>query len=313
MEFSELRDNLLGLYEAGAHAEAADLIVKVAAQHPEHADELGYWRLCLASLLGDRQLALRILSEAVADGRWFSIRMLRQDPDLAPLQGTPEFERLVAACEALRDAAQAKAERGRLTILPKAASPTARPPLLVALHGNGSAPASELDRWTSATDKGWLVALPQSTQVETPSGFSWWDRGWAVREAVHHVLEVVKEHDVDPDRMVLGGFSAGAGLAVRLALGTELAARGFIAVVPALASPQEIRSLLPSRGQARLRGYFVVGDRDQRARALAQALKSMLESSDIPCRLEMHPNVGHSYPASFQQSLERALDFILDA
>ncbi|MDA8344107.1 MAG: dienelactone hydrolase family protein [Thermaerobacter sp.] len=211
----------------------------------------------------------------------------------------------------MRNAAQAMAEFRRLTIMPKVTSPTAKLPFLIALHGNGSRAKSELGYWTPATEKGWLLTLPQSTQVETPNGFSWWDRNWAVREALHHIDEVTSEHPVDSDRMVIGGFSAGAGLAIRLALGGELTARGFIAVAPALQTPEEIRSLLKANVPNQLRGYLIVGDRDQRASTLAQTAKSLFGEYGIPCELETHPNMGHSYPHTFHRSLNRALEFIM--
>jgi predicted esterase len=247
----------------------------------------------------------------VTDGQWFSTRMLRQDPDLASLQGIPEFERLVSACEELRSAAQAKAESRRLTVVPEATSPLAKLPLLIALHGNGSNASAELDHWAAAAASGWLLMLPQSTQVETPDGYSWWDRDWAVREALRHIGEVTSQHPVDPSRIVVGGFSAGAGLAIRLALGGEPRARGFIAVAPALLTPEEIGSLLAAKVPSGLRGYLLVGDRDGRSGALAQAARSLLESHGVPCRLETHADMGHSYPGAFRESLDRAFEFIL--
>ncbi len=311
MDFASVREQLYELYHAGSHAEAADLVTQEAAKHPQHANELGYWRLCLANLLGDRQLALQILTDAVADGRWYSLRMLRQDPDLATLQGDPEFERLVEACEGLRNAAQETVEARRLTVVPHKASPTTALPLLVALHGNGSRAEAERTHWLSATKQGWLLTLPQSSQVETPDGFSWWDRDWAVREVLRHVDEVAAERLVQPDRIVIGGFSAGAGLAMRLALGGELAARGFIAVAPALQRPEEIRSLLQANVPARLRGYLIVGGQDQRSCELAQTAKSLLESYGIPCELETHPKMGHTFPRAFRPILDRALRCIM--
>ncbi len=61
MTFPDFREKLYGLYYAEAHAEAVNLILQEAAKHPAHANELGYWPLCLANLLGDQQLALQIL------------------------------------------------------------------------------------------------------------------------------------------------------------------------------------------------------------------------------------------------------------
>ncbi len=50
-----------------------------------------YWQACIASLLGDRERAMALLSEAYARGRLFSV-LLHRDMDLEPLHDYPPFE-----------------------------------------------------------------------------------------------------------------------------------------------------------------------------------------------------------------------------
>jgi hypothetical protein len=50
-----------------------------------------YWQACIASLLGDRQRAMALLSEAYARGRLFSV-FLHRDMDLEPLHDYPPFQ-----------------------------------------------------------------------------------------------------------------------------------------------------------------------------------------------------------------------------
>ena len=66
--------------------------------------------------------------------------------------------------------------------------------------------------------------------------------------------------------------------------------------------------------QARgLRGYLVVGEQDVSCYEGTQALAELLRSRDISCELEVHPNLGHDFPSEFEQSLARALEFVLQA
>jgi tetratricopeptide (TPR) repeat protein len=50
-----------------------------------------YWQACIASLLGDRERAMALLSEAYARGRLFSVG-LHRDMDLEPLHDYPPFQ-----------------------------------------------------------------------------------------------------------------------------------------------------------------------------------------------------------------------------
>lgn len=307
MTLTEFRELLHELYDRGEYAAAMEAIARDARRFSEARSDIAYWRLCLANLLGDREEALRVLEDEVAEGRWFSLRMLRRDRDLATLQGDPDFERLVAASQELWDAAQAAA-RPLSMFLPPEGREERGAPLLAVPHGNGGTAGAELGHWRCAAGAGWALLLPQSTEVETPGGYSWWDADRGAREVWGHVRQEVSNRLLDRERIVIGGFSAGAGLAMRLALSGTIAMRGFIAVAPALLSPAEIRSFLERAPQG-LRGYIVAGNRDRDASSLAQAARSLLREGGISCEMETH-SMGHSYPGDFCQSLSRALEFV---
>ena len=46
------------------------------------------------------------------------------------------------------------------------------------------------DRWGPAVSRGWLLGLPQSSQVAGPDMFVWDEREWAAREVQAHSLSV---------------------------------------------------------------------------------------------------------------------------
>src|SRR5262249_3516399 len=99
------------LCDEGAYAEAYALVTREAGRFPEWAQGSYYnWRMCTACLMGERDLALRIFGEALAAGHWYDEVGLREDTDLAALQGLPEFERLVAISLERRDQALAQAK-----------------------------------------------------------------------------------------------------------------------------------------------------------------------------------------------------------
>jgi predicted esterase len=318
LTFADLERQLYQLYQNSKYAQALDLATREASRFPTEAWLVAYWRICLASLVGEMALALQLLEEALAAGLWYAEAQLREDPDLQPLQGLPEFEQLVEVCRKRQAEAQAQAAPALITLQPEdQCQARLQPcPLLLALHGNYRTAEDSVGFWRSAVSNGWLLALPQSCQVGGPDGYIWNDQDWAVREIQEHVATLCEQYAVDPDRVVVAGFSRGGGLAIWLALSGTIEARGFMAVGPGGPYMREPDKWVPlievSQGRG-LRGYMVVGEQDIFCYESTQALAAMLRSRDIPCELEVHPNLGHDFPSEFQQSLTRALEFILQA
>ena len=318
LTFSDLERQSYQLYQKGEYAQALDLATREASRFPTEAWLVTYWRICLASLLGEMALALQLLEEALAAGLWYAETQLREDSDLQPLQGLPEFEQLVEVCRKRQAEAQAQAAPALITLQPEdQCQASLQPcPLLLALHGNYRTAEDSVGFWRSAVSNGWLLALPQSCQVGGSDGYIWNDQDWAVREIQEHVATLCEQYAVDPDRVVVAGFSRGGGLAIWLALSGTIEARGFMAVGPGGPYMREPDKWVPlievSQGRG-LRGYMVVGEQDIFCYESTQALAAMLRSRDIPCELEVHPNLGHDFPPEFQQSLTRALEFILQA
>jgi predicted esterase len=188
--------------------------------------------------------------------------------------------------------------------------------LLLAFHGNNRNAEGSVGFWRSAVSKGWLLALPQSSQVRGPDGYIWNDQDRAVREIQEHVAMLCGQYAIDPDRVVVAGFSLGGELAIWLAMSGTIQARGFIAVGPGgpyMNEPDKWVPLIEASQARGLRGYMIIGEQDVFCYEGTQALASMLQSRDVPCELEVHPNLGHDFPHDFQQNLPRALEFVLQA
>jgi hypothetical protein len=73
------------------YAEALDLITREAHAFSKYAQKVVYyWRMTTACRLNKKDLALRLLKEAVQAGYWYA--GLETDPDFQLLYGDAEFE-----------------------------------------------------------------------------------------------------------------------------------------------------------------------------------------------------------------------------
>jgi len=310
MTFAEFRSSVFQHYFAGRYAQALAVLDQHAGNFPDQQGPILNWRACVQALTGQTDQALNTLQMAVDRGIWYEPQQLRSDTDLAALQGHPYFERIVAYCAEQYNLAKLAA-RPELRIIPPAED-TPRPhPLLLAIHGRSSNAAETAAYWQALAGQGWLVALPQSSQVTQMDGYGWDDLDLAESELVAHLEHLRAEHPIDPNRIILGGFSQGGGLAVYLTVGGKLRTRGFIAVAPYLRSVDFLMDTDFPSLPLQPRGWMITGGLDQDG-GLFQKIETLLQKQNIPYQRKNYPDLGHEYPPDFATTWEQALEFILE-
>jgi phospholipase/carboxylesterase len=122
------------------------------------------------------------------------------------------------------------------------ASPFARPPLLLLLHGIG-ADENDLFGLAPRLDPRFLIVSARAPYLARPMGYAWYAIDWATtpptidpaeveasREALSEFIrEVCDAHGADPARVWLYGFSQGAVMSFALALARPDLVRGLVA------------------------------------------------------------------------------------
>jgi predicted esterase len=304
-EFSKASKPLFQFYEEGRFEDALAVAERLAPAYPAFAVKTYYWRICLLSVTGRQAEALRLFEEALANGIWWFEGQLRSDPDLKSLQGNEEFERLILLSNEKTMNAQQIARPELFTYVPDGTGPF---PLLVVLHARGSSPEFDVHFWKSVVKHGWFLAMPQSSQLASPMAYLWDDREKALAEIAGHVDSLIERRPVDPDRIVIAGFSQGAARAMQIVMGAVVKARGFLAVVPGTVEDGELDGWSASAGT---RDVLISGGRDPR-QDFFQKVKELFEAKLIPLMFRHYPEMGHDFPDDFEDILEKGLNFILN-
>ena len=304
---AEIEEQYHQLVGCGDYAQALDLADRTAPLFPPHAQRIVYyWRFRLAALLGQKEKALQLLNEALNIGYWYV--GLDEDADFALLQGDPTFIQVVTTSVARRAAAIANAQQLITTLPPQQGTPPY--PLLLAFHGNNSTVAEFQRHWHAAAEQGWLVGLPQSSQAYGPDAFSWLDWEWSLQEGQQAYDRLCTDYPVDRQRVVLAGFSMGAGLAAFLGASGKVDITGMILVAPFVSDVQNLIPHLETRPRHNLRVFLVASERDEYCRSIAVQMADLFPQYGIPCKLKVYPDLGHSFPPPFEQELTEALAFI---
>ena len=305
-DFFKQSEQMFSLYAERKFKEALAVVDQLSLAFPAEAAKTDFWRICLLSVSGDEQGALDAMMLAIGRGSWWSEQQLRSDSDLASLQGDSRFESMVEVCKMQQHNAAANAKPDLMVLKPKGNGPF---PLLIALHGRSSSPEQDVSFWESAVDQGWMVAMPQSSQPGSPNSYVWDDETRAMIEINAHYLSLMKHFPIERGHILLGGFSQGAVMAMLLAIDGLVRVRGVIAVSPGGFGLARLEPTIKATHIRRLSTYLVIGGRDIDYTRI-KTIPKTLSDAEFACKLEEYPDMGHSFPADFDQTLKRAFEFI---
>jgi predicted esterase len=312
--FQELAEQIYQHFTKQTYAEGLSLVTEKLPDYPEEFAHLNYLRICLAARLENFVVANKILESTLASGIWYSEVLLRQSPSLAALQGQEEFERLAEISQKLRQADGA--DIPLLVARPQDACLPGEPgcPALFFLHGNMDTAQNNFKQWAHLSASGWLVITPQSSQGMWTGSYMWADYPTTWKEFEHHYTNVSSQYSLDTSKLLIGGFSMGAEMALTMALKGGFPAKGFILLGPGGPLLNEVKEWQPMIDRSRakgLRGVIWMGAADETIpRDNVQKLADMLNTAGIPTLLETFPALGHAYPPDFEAVAGRAINFI---
>lgn len=307
-EYSELFDAVVRLREQGQVNEALALMEAEGPRFPKQTAFVHLWRMSLSVTLGRPDHAIQALDEALAAGCRYPAPMLRDWPAIAPLRDIVEFERLMHIAAMRYDAELTASHPTLIVELPQVVAPAAGLPLMVALHGNNDTAAGTVPFWRPATAQGFVLAVPGSAEISlSPGLFVWNDADRAHADVLGHVERIAREQRIDPSRIVLGGFSAGAWRALQLAYSPAMRARAAIAVGPWI----PLKEVDPLASACPVRTFIAVGDHDKSGYEGSLALAERLRAQGVAVEAEVIPGYGHAYPSRWDALLGKALDFAL--
>ena len=307
--FVDLAVRVRALSASGEVASALRVLEKDRPLYPRQAGQIYLMEAELMARRGDGPAALAPLEQALAEGCRYKKEWLLSNKALAPLADLPAMRSLIERSQRAYDEAAASAKPHLMFAMPDTLPDAFGFPLLMVLHGNNSNAKRTAERWSGMADRGWVVAVPQSSEIgATPDAYTWNDRERVATELDLHFDRVKRATEVDASRVILAGFSMGGAQAIALALAKRFMVRGVVAIAPWLPNIVEATTLAETASKM-LRAYVVMGDGDPSV-AAARELVAMLQGRAMRAKLDERPGLGHDYPEDMDATLVAALDFV---
>ena len=324
LTMNELQKQAFEYYHAQQYAEMSNLLTREMDVFPVEALSIYYnWQMCAAALQGKVHQALTYFQMAVDAGCWYGRHALVDDPDLAALHGNPEFERLAQISQDRLSEAQANASPVLKVFPPQNAESDLDAgigyPWLMLLHGNSSNLLPHnldllLTNLQPASDRGWLIALPQSSQLLNKDSYVWNDLDWSINEIQGHLETIGTEYPVMPAHGILSGYSMGGGLALYMALTGMLpdpfAVRSVTVAAPWWGNIEELEAAIAAGGADHLRIAMIVSQNDVDCHRVAVAVAKALKLRGLSAALVVTDEPDHRFPEGFRDLLTVELNAV---
>ena len=306
--YPEMRGVVVDLYGQGRYAEAAAILAGAVPRYPDQVMANTFNLALMFASQGNGEEAARALEDGYRRGIFYS----KWAFDGAPwdtLAGSAAFAEAVARNDEIIAEAQAAATMKLEVAVPAGYTPDRTYPLFIALHGGGENLEQFRPHWTSPRLRNeFIVAYVQSSQVAGPDGYHWQDEAITRRELSAAYREITAKYQIDPRRVLIGGFSSGGYGTLVTTFEDALPVSGFVILcpeVPADPSPEAVEKAV--RGG--IRGSLLTTERDRRLERQRDYVAG-LTAQGLDVRLVVTPDIGHWYPENLEELIDGALEHI---
>ena len=310
-DYAEMRQRVGELFQERDLTEATRVLEWGLTHFPDHLLANAYNLATCHAFLEQPEAAVRALEYGLDHGCWYGTWDFEADV-WAHIKDMDAFQAVRERSEAQLQRAQEQAKPELTVVTPKDYDPSKSYPFFLALHGGGETVADFRPQWISPRlESEFIIAYPQSSRVVSMTGFSWMgnDRDRSEIADAWHAIQA--DYNIDLEKVIIGGFSAGGHMALTLMLDEEqiLPTRGFIALCPPVPEdyPPGAIARMRDRGQ---RGVLLTTEMDNRL-AAQKELAEALEAGGLPLVFEVTPNIGHWYPTDIGEKIDRGIDYIL--
>lgn len=306
MTYTQLLNETITLYCEGKYLEAYSFLTENYKEVQGNMAQIYNFRYAIASKAGLYEEAIKLMKEAILEkGHWYSYSYLQGDEDLDALRSHELFDQLCDICKK-REELAVKQSLPQLKLVEPSHQQKAYP-LVIGLHGNEENMAIAEYYWKNFKEKGYLLALPQSSEIKFDGGYYWNDIEKGYKELGSHYTTIVENFKVQQENVILGGFSSGARVSLYFALHSKVKIKGLILIAPWL---PEIEQWLPLLGRLKeTKVYIVCGEDDVDCLSETEALVKALEQTQIDYIYEKVAHLGHDFPIDFNTYIEKILTF----
>lgn len=265
----------------------------------------------LACKSGQPEKAIELLKEAVCDkDYWYAAQYLREDDDLDPIREYDDFKKIIETCEKREKIAHKETKSKLKVYVPETKESERNFSLFITLHGNQENIKIIKDYWKEVVNKNYILAVPQSSQIEFYEAYVWDDIELGVKELKVHYINLISNYNVDNNKIILGGFSAGARVILEAVKNEIIQPKGIVLMAPWLPEIKDEKELFKKFKEHNIKVYILCGKEDRDCLEYCNIFVDKLSKSEVGYKYDLIERLEHDYPQDFTRRLKRALEYI---
>ena len=317
VELLSLQNQMLDCMIDGAFEKGLKIALDAIDRYPEKPTLTHSWAVDFYMSLGRKKKAMEVLEQGLRRGAWWSPKSLRSSlmsTSLKELEDYSAFSKILKIGEKRFKKERQHARAELIVRTPKEYSDEKMHPLLLVLHGNHCNTLDCEQYWLSILDRKRLfLASLQSSQIVSGRHFVWDDRDIALRDVESAYSMLAEQYRIDTSKVILGGISAGAEIALIAIFSNRVPVRGFISVIPSVGAfvQRFVKSDSLQKIERSLKGCIVAGEKDPGYNN-TKLVYEFLSKKSVPIQFYSYPELGHSIPDDFDQVLAESIKFILE-
>jgi predicted esterase len=307
--FNEVKNEVTRLYKQQKYEKAAAVYESVLKQFPEELSTITWDLAILYKTLGKTEKCMDIfeygLERKITFPLWPGAGLFQ------PLEKLDRFKKIMETNTRLQAEATARTGVEIIVDPPEGYSDQKKYPLFIALHGWGGNAESFRKIWKSTkTDKEYIQAFVQSSQVITQNTYGWTDFQLGRKDITKIYKKLVQEYPVDTKQVIIGGFSQGGQMALDIAINNIIPTIGFVVLKPGGGIPDDFNlEAVKKAVKQGLRGTIITGEKDHSLEDQKKMAK-IFEQAKLPHRFIINKDQGHWFTKGFSQQLENAINHI---
>jgi len=300
MTYKKLLNNAIALYMDAKYDAAYDLITEHMHLVTGNLAQMYNFRYSFLGKAGRPQEGFDVLKDGIMDkGFWYPPELLLEDDDLEEIRKIDGFKSLVDLCDSRQQEDDKNGEYTLKIVNPKNADNHKINPLMIALHGDQeNFDISEFD-WQAIVKNGGRLALMQSAEIEFSQGYVWEDYNSAAT-ALSHFVDAFEN---DYSKLMIGGFSAGAQVALWSLLSMDIKPQQLILVAPWLPDLKDWTQTVDLSKLAGIDITIICGDQDEDCFDCSKELHERLTSAGVDSKFHIIKDLLHDFPEDFDERI----------